>query len=282
MTEREQFIEQAVAILTDGEEASHIDYVYAGRIVDAKWLPQPTGDVIAGAAEWIEEKVHQWQVHWSEFDGQALADSLADEGYLRTPGEQEPPTYLALDLWVALGCDPAAFDAYYERHGWAETWAALLHAVREARGERPCGEMVDGEPCVLLPHTMTPHTGASDVGSGEHVPWVRAQPDEPMMPPETLRERMKADGRLWKMACEEATGTLGESVSIPVPLSTRVLGVRAHVQLARERRRVRVPQVSLPQFRRSPCCWGGTARARSGCARAGQRDRPGTRCAQGR
>ena len=83
-----------------------------------------------------------------------------------------PPAYLALDLWMALGLPVDAFDVYYERNGWAGTWAALLHDVRRRMGAEPCWEPAgNGERCVLLPHgDLMPHMGASDVGTSEALP----------------------------------------------------------------------------------------------------------------
>lgn len=78
-----------------------------------------------------------------------------------------PPVYLALDLWMALGLDSSDFDRYYERNGWADTWAALLAEVRKTHIP-VCGELTDeGEPCVLHEHAKGPHYGADDVGYGE-------------------------------------------------------------------------------------------------------------------
>lgn len=76
-----------------------------------------------------------------------------------------PPAYLAQDLWMALGLPVDQFAGYYERNGWAETWAVLLSAVR---GPEICGEPAGfGELCVLAPHSVGPHIGRSDVGRSE-------------------------------------------------------------------------------------------------------------------
>lgn len=111
-----------------------------------------------------EEMIYAWR--------QSL-ECLVDAGW-RPPNEVDgPPKYLALDLWMALTRSLEGFSAYYDRNGWGGTWAALIWAVREVQGEQPCGEMTDGEPCVLLPHPKsTPHYGASDVGTSEPVPWT--------------------------------------------------------------------------------------------------------------
>lgn len=85
-------------------------------------------------------------------------------------GNATPDAYLALDLWSALGLDSRDFDAYYERNGWAETWAVLLDRVRTLGGVGHCLAPVDGEYCGLRPHTVGPHMGASDLGSGEPLP----------------------------------------------------------------------------------------------------------------
>lgn len=88
-----------------------------------------------------------------------------------TPEVKPEWTYLILDLWQALGCPVEQFDGYVERNGPADTWAALLAAVRNpGRCLRP----VDGDPsdlCVLAPHSETsPCYGAGDVGSTELLP----------------------------------------------------------------------------------------------------------------
>lgn len=90
-------------------------------------------------------------------------------------GHHAPPTYLALDVWQALGLPVDQFDGYYERNGWAETWAVLMAAVR---GPAQCERPVDGDVCVLAPHSESnPCYAASDVGSSEPLPFPPAVPD---------------------------------------------------------------------------------------------------------
>lgn len=90
-----------------------------------------------------------------------------------------PPSYLALDLWAALGGEPQAFHDYYARNGWSNTWATLLRAVRIQSGATRCGEYsreIEG-PCVLLRHSdSSPHYGADDVGKSEPLPFVVMTP----------------------------------------------------------------------------------------------------------
>ena len=38
-----------------------------------------------------------------------------------------------LDIWMALGRDSIHFDDWYDKHGYADAWAELTSAVREAR-----------------------------------------------------------------------------------------------------------------------------------------------------
>jgi len=84
---------------------------------------------------------------------------------------EQPPVYLALDVWQALGLGMREFDGYYERNGWADTWSNVLHQVRVRAGAQPCLELTDdGEPCTLLVHATGPHYGQSDVGSSEPLP----------------------------------------------------------------------------------------------------------------
>lgn len=83
--------------------------------------------------------------------------------------------YLAADLWYAMGGNAEDFVDYYERNGWANTWAALLQAIRVARGAELCAAFdphIEG-PCVLMKHNPSfPHYGASDVGRGEPLPFT--------------------------------------------------------------------------------------------------------------
>jgi hypothetical protein len=82
---------------------------------------------------------------------------------------EQPPVYLALDVWMALGLDSRAFDAFYERNGWADTWSILLDAVREDNVPK-CGAMTDEGPCVLYRHNIGPHMVGDDVGRSEPLP----------------------------------------------------------------------------------------------------------------
>lgn len=53
------------------------------------------------------------------------------------------PLYGMLDVWMALnGTSHPEFDAFYAEHGYAETWARILAAVRQRRSE-PQGEPSD-------------------------------------------------------------------------------------------------------------------------------------------
>ena len=47
--------------------------------------------------------------------------------------EQLIPAYAMLDIWMALGRDSLHFDDWYDKHGYADAWAELTAAVREAR-----------------------------------------------------------------------------------------------------------------------------------------------------
>ena len=47
--------------------------------------------------------------------------------------EQLIPAYAMLDIWMALGRDSIHFDDWYDKHGYADAWAELTSAVREAR-----------------------------------------------------------------------------------------------------------------------------------------------------
>lgn len=48
--------------------------------------------------------------------------------------EQRIPLYAMLDVWMALyGTSHPEFDEFYAKHGYAETWARLLAAVRTSQ-----------------------------------------------------------------------------------------------------------------------------------------------------
>jgi hypothetical protein len=84
----------------------------------------------------------------------------------------QPPIYLALDLWMALGLPTDQFDDYYERNHWANTWANLLAAVRQRTGRKVCWKPVgQGERCVLTDRHFGPCYGDSDVGISEPLPF---------------------------------------------------------------------------------------------------------------
>lgn len=107
-----------------------------------------------------------------------------------------PPVYLAADVWSALHLPDGEFEGYYERNGWAETWAVLMAAVR---GPARCGRDVDGEPCVLDPHSeSTPCYCAGDVSSSEPLPWPADPADDTAAP-----AAPRAD---WSGAWAELTG----------------------------------------------------------------------------
>lgn len=90
--------------------------------------------------------------------------------------------YLLVDLWQALGGDPADFDDWHTRHGSTDTWGQLLAIVRRAF-QPVCGKPVDGEYCVLTaPRSESDlHIchGPSDVGTEELPPIPAVQPDGP-------------------------------------------------------------------------------------------------------
>jgi hypothetical protein len=94
------------------------------------------------------------------------------------PKHTKPPVYLAADLWMALDLPIGEFDAYYDRNGWADTWANLLGSVRSLAGRPVCPVIVDGEPCELLDGHIAPHMGFTDLGSSEPLPPTVHQPGE--------------------------------------------------------------------------------------------------------
>ena len=105
---------------------------------------------------------------------QPLLARIKSEGHVVTaPTDEQPPVYLALDLWQALGLPVEEFDGYYDRNGWADTWSNLLDPARRRFGRGECGKDAGGEPCVLTGEHLV-HYGASDVGSSEPLPFPTA------------------------------------------------------------------------------------------------------------
>ena len=103
---------------------------------------------------------------------------------------EQPARHLLLDLWQALGCDPANFDDWHTRHGSPDTWGQLLAIVR--RAFRPvCGKLLNdgsGERCVLTAPASEGDLhvchGPSDVGTEElpPIPAVQTARPEPVDP----------------------------------------------------------------------------------------------------
>lgn len=98
--------------------------------------------------------------HWRGFQDGAVS--------VEAGGARAVQVTHCLDLWMALGLDDAAFDGYYERNGYAETWAALMDALRV--GLPLCGAPTGQGPCVLRQHAGHVHYAADDVGRGEPLP----------------------------------------------------------------------------------------------------------------
>ena len=120
---------------------------------------------------WRDPEGEFAEQHWVEFEETYLAeadDVLAVIADFLPESCFDPPAYLALDLWMALGLSPRDFDAYLERNGWADTWANLLDGVRRKSGRRGCSK--PRERCVLIAGHVGPCMGASDVGSSERLP----------------------------------------------------------------------------------------------------------------
>lgn len=83
--------------------------------------------------------------------------------------------WMALDLWAALGLDPAAFDGYIDRNGFGATWATLGARVRDlARGTPPCNLHAW---CVRRDSHLGPCLDDGDVGSGEPLPLIDPRRD---------------------------------------------------------------------------------------------------------
>lgn len=128
------------------------------------------------------------------------ADAILAAGFHRTPAPapaDSPPVYLALDLWMALGMPSNGFDGYYERNGWADTWANLLDAIRRQSGRKECPIIADGEGCVLINGHTGPHMGVSDVGSAEPLPLVGAAVSTPQ---DTEANEVLVEGSWFKRA----------------------------------------------------------------------------------
>jgi hypothetical protein len=77
------------------------------------------------AAEVRAEKAEKESGHARSL--QQLAVERADKA------EQLIPAYAMLDIWTALSRDSIHFDDWHDEHGYADAWAELTAAVREAR-----------------------------------------------------------------------------------------------------------------------------------------------------
>jgi hypothetical protein len=74
------------------------------------------------------------------------------------------PTYIALDLWMALGLPPEEFETHTRRHTLDGTWAQMLDVIRRTHTP-PCWHpMPGGDWCVLQPGHNAPHYGTEDTG----------------------------------------------------------------------------------------------------------------------
>lgn len=85
-----------------------------------------------------------------------------------------PAVQVAHDLWIALRLPGEEFEGYWDRNGWATTWAVLLDAVRG--WQYPCQEPTSGDyqACVLPKGHAGPHYGKGDVGVSEPLPERRS------------------------------------------------------------------------------------------------------------
>ena len=82
--------------------------------------PEPTWEMVGSA----HREVERLQRERDEWKARAEA------------AEQLIPAYAMLDIWMALGRDSIHFDDWYDEHGYADAWAELTSAVREAAEAR--------------------------------------------------------------------------------------------------------------------------------------------------
>ena len=140
---------------------------------------------ICAQCGWQLVPMYAWQAadgdgHDAAVEREAMRAALesahpAGERHDAEEREAEPPVYLALDVWQALGLPVGEFDSYYERNGWADTWANLMYAPGGVSRRPICGVAVGGEACVLREHGNGPHMGAGDVGSTEALPQAESE-----------------------------------------------------------------------------------------------------------
>lgn len=94
------------------------------------------------------------------------------------------PMYGMLDLWMALhGAERSEeFEPFYAEHGYAETWARLLHAVRSAKHPEPeiTDEMVE----------RAAHKTFEPDGPGGEYTWAEMVREDP-----TRADLWRADAR---------------------------------------------------------------------------------------
>ncbi|MCT2299768.1 hypothetical protein M3G04_02435 [Dietzia cinnamea] len=126
-----------VAALNPGQGGQWTRYDFAR--LDIHPL-SPAGEVIDEVVAWLN--AHHPKPQPYDQGGVRGADSLLyraereRDAAVRTCDEQAEqliPAYAMLDIWMALGRDSIHFDDWYDEHGYADAWAELTAAVREAR-----------------------------------------------------------------------------------------------------------------------------------------------------
>ena len=114
---------------------------------------------------------------------------------------QAIPPYAMLDVWMALyGTSHPDFDEFYAEHGYAETWARLMHAIRHPQPtEVEQQSLTAAHIAEAIRRHCTPSSEAYEQGGDrliaavadwiEHPPaWVNAPWSESGHPQPTERE----------------------------------------------------------------------------------------------
>lgn len=149
------------------------------------------------------------EFRWHEANGPVIDD------------DRYMPVTIARRLAAVSAAAPDEREALAEAERRWPDHTALGDNVRNVRIGKRDG-FVDGMAWALA---ARPALGDSNGGTDDG---TRTKPDGPLMPPETLVERLEADGRLWRLAFEEGAARPAPVVSgADVGATCCVVGLRA-------------------------------------------------------
>ncbi|MDV6299972.1 hypothetical protein R3P82_12715 [Dietzia maris] len=90
----------------------------------------------------VMRRVPGRELPWETFANVHADASVSDlvplvETHTAADAEQLIPRYAMLDIWGALGRDPAGFDQWYDQVGYADAWAYLVGFIHRINGADP-------------------------------------------------------------------------------------------------------------------------------------------------